>query len=155
MEPDAIVSGVRTMDEIIASVPATFLRRYPLMVLGCFALLALVLASIGIYGVMSLAVNERTPEIGIRMALGAQTSAILRLVLRQGLTLAGLGVGAGIAIGLAGAQVLSSALYETPPTDPLVFAGAAFVLTAVAALAVYIPARRASRVDPLIAVRHE
>jgi putative ABC transport system permease protein len=155
MEPDAIVSGVRTMDEIIASVPATFLRRYPLMILGCFAFLALVLASIGIYGVMSLAVNERTPEIGIRMALGAQTSTILRLVLRQGLTLAGLGVGAGIAIGLAGAQVLSSALYETPPTDPLVFAGAAFVLTAVAALAVYIPARRASRVDPLVAVRHE
>jgi putative ABC transport system permease protein len=155
MEPDAIVSGVRTMDEIIASVPATFLRRYPLMILGCFAFLALVLASIGIYGVTSLAVNERTSEIGIRMALGAQTSSILRLVFRQGLALAGLGVGAGTAIGLAGARVLSSALYETPPTDPLVFAGAALVLTAVAAFAVYIPARRAARVDPLVAVRRE
>jgi len=155
MEPDAIVSAVRTMDEIIASVSATFLRRYPLMILGCFAILALVLASIGIYGVMSLAVDERTSEIGIRMALGAQTPSILRLVFRQGLTLAGLGVGAGVALGLAGARVLSSALYETPPSDPIVFAGAALILTAVAVLAVYIPARRASRVDPLVAVRHE
>ena len=155
MEPDAIVSGVRTMEEVIASVPATFLRRYPLMILGSFAFLALVLASIGIYGVMSLAVNERTSEIGIRMALGAQTASILGLVFRQGLTLAGLGVGAGVALGLVGARVLSSALYDTPPSDPLVFAGAAFILTAVAALAVYLPARRAARVDPLVAVRHE
>ncbi len=155
MEPDAIVSGVRTMEEVIASVPATFLRRYPLMILGSFAFLALVLASIGIYGVMSLAVNERTSEIGIRMALGAPTASILGLVFRQGLTLAGLGVGAGVALGLMGARILSSALYETPPTDPLVFAGAAFILTAVAALAVYLPARRAARVDPLVAVRHE
>ncbi len=155
MEPDAIVSSVRTMDEIIASVPATFLRRYPLMILGCFAVLALVLASIGIYGVMSLAVNERTSEIGIRMTLGAQTASILGLVFREGLSLIGLGVAAGVAIGLAAARVLSSALYETPPFDLLVFAGAAFVLAAVAAVAVYIPARRASRVDPLVAVRHE
>lgn len=155
MEPDAIVSSVRTMDEIIASVPATFLRRYPLMILGCFAVLALVLASIGIYGVMSLAVNERTSEIGIRMTLGAQTASILGLVFRQGLSLIGLGVAAGVAIGLGAARVLSSALYETPPFDLLVFAGAAFVLAAVAAVAVYIPARRASRVDPLVAVRHE
>jgi len=155
MEPDAIVTSVRTMDAIVASVPATFLRRYPLMILGCFAFLALVLASIGIYGVMSLAVSERTSEIGIRMTLGAQAGSILGLVLKQGLTLAGLGVGAGVAMGLAGARVLSSALYETPPTDPLVFAGAALILTTVAALAVCIPARRASRVDPLVAVRHE
>ena len=155
MEPDAIVSAVRSMDEVIASVPATFLRRYPLMILGSFAFLALVLASIGIYGVMSLAVNERTSEIGIRMALGARTASILRLVFRQGLALAGLGVGGGVAIGLAGARVLSSVLYETPPSDPLVFAGAALTLTSVAAFAVYIPARRASRVDPLVAVRHE
>lgn len=155
MEPDVILSAVRAMDEIIASVPATFLRRYPLMILAVFAFLALGLASIGIYGVMSLSVSERTSEIGIRMALGAQTPSILRLVFKQGLALAGAGVAAGLAIGLAGARVLSSALYETPPTDPVVFAGAALVLTAVAALAVYIPARRASRVDPLVAVRHE
>ena len=155
MEPDVIVASVRTMDEVIASVPATFLRRYPLMILGCFAVLALVLGSIGIYGVMSLAVNERTSEIGIRMALGAQAASILRLVFQQGLILLALGVATGVAIGLAAGRLLSSALYETPPSDPLVFAGAAAILTAVAALAVYLPARRASRVDPLVAVRHE
>ena len=155
MEPDAIVSSVRTMEEVIATVPATFLRRYPLMILACFAVFALVLASIGIYGVMSLAVGERTSEIGIRMALGAPTASILRLVLRQGLTLVALGVGAGVVIGLAGARILATVLFETPPSDPLVFTGAASILTGVAALAIYLPARRAARVDPLVAVRHE
>lgn len=155
LEPDAIVSAVRTMDEIIASGPATFLRRYPLMILGGFSFLALVLASVGIYGVTMLSVSERTSEIGIRMALGAQTAAIVRLVLSQGMRVALLGVGAGVATGLAVARVLSSALYETPPADPMVFAGAALILTAVAAAALYLPARRASRVDPLIAVRRD
>ncbi|MEO8359415.1 MAG: ABC transporter permease [Vicinamibacteria bacterium] len=155
MEPDAIVSVVRTMDEVIAGVPATFLRRYPLLLLGCFAVLALVLASIGIYGVMSLSVTERTSEIGIRMALGAQPGGVLQLILKQGMTLAAMGVSLGIAMALAGSRVLASALFETPATDPLVFASAAAVLTSVAALACLIPAHRASRVDPLHAVRHE
>lgn len=97
----------------------------------------------------------RRAQIGIRMALGAQTAAIVRLVLSQGMRIAIPGVGAGVAIGLAVARVLSSALYETPPADPLVFAGPALILTAVTAAAVYLPARRASRVDPLIAVRRE
>ena len=143
------------MEDIIATTPATFLRRYPLMILGVFAGLALLLASIGIYGVMSLSVRERTSEIGIRMALGAQASAVLSLVLRQGLTLSAFGVSLGLAIGLAGSRVLSSALFETPPTDPVVFGSAAVILIAVAAVASWLPARRASRVDPLVALRHE
>jgi ABC-type antimicrobial peptide transport system permease subunit len=136
-------------------VPATFLRRYPLLILGCFALLALVLASIGIYGVMSIAVHERATEIGIRMALGAQAGGVQRLVLRQGLTLAALGASLGVVAGLSGSRILSTALFETPPTDPLVFASAAVILVSVAALACWIPARRASRVDPLAAIRQE
>lgn len=143
------------MEDIIATTPATFLRRYPLMILGVFAGLALLLASIGIYGVMSLSVRERTSEIGIRMALGAQASAVLGLVLRQGLVLSVLGVTLGLAIGLSGSRVLSSALFETPATDPVVFGGAAVILIAVAAVASWLPARRASRVDPLVALRHE
>ena len=155
LEPDAILSSIRTMDEVIGSVPATFLRRYPLLILGCFALLALVLASIGIYGVMSIAVHERATEIGIRMALGAQAGGVQRLVLRQGLTLAALGASLGVVAGLSGSRILSTALFETPPTDPLVFASAAVILVSVAALACWIPARRASRVDPLAAIRQE
>ena len=155
MEADVLLVGVQTMEDIIATTPATFLRRYPLMILGLFAGLALLLASIGIYGVMSLSVRERTSEIGIRMALGAQASVVLSLVLRQGLTLSVLGVTLGLAIGLAGSRVLSSALFETPPTDPAVFGSAAVILIAVAALASWLPARRASRVDPLVALRHE
>ena len=155
LEADVLLVGVQTMENIIATTPATFLRRYPLMILGVFAALALMLASIGVYGVMSLTVRERTSEIGIRMALGAQASAVLSLVLRQGLTLSLLGVTLGLAIGLSGSRVLSSALFETPPTDPVVFGSAAVTLIAVAALASWLPARRASRVDPLVALRHE
>ncbi|MBP6702196.1 MAG: ABC transporter permease [Vicinamibacteria bacterium] len=155
MEADILLLGVQTMEDIIATTPATFLRRYPLMILGVFAALALVLASIGIYGVMSLSVRERSSEIGIRMALGAQASAVLGLVLRQGLTLSVLGVTLGLAIGLAGSRVLSSALFETPPTDPAVFGLAAVILIAVAAVASWLPARRASRVDPLVALRRD
>ncbi|MEO8501006.1 MAG: ABC transporter permease, partial [Vicinamibacteria bacterium] len=155
LEPEAVVTGVRTMDEIISSVPATFLRRYPLLILGFFAGLALLLAAIGIYGVMALSVSERTSEIGIRMALGAPAGGVQGLILRQGLKLALLGVALGLAAGLATSRVLSSVLFETPPTDPLVFGSAAVLLIAVASLASWIPARRASRVDPLVAVRHD
>ncbi len=155
IEPDAIVSGVRTMNDLVASTPAAFLRSYPLLVLGCFAVLALILASIGIYGVMSLTVGERTSEIGIRMAIGAQSGQVLRLFLKQGLGLSLLGVGLGVAAGLAGTRLLSFALFETPPNDPLVFGAASAVLVTVAALACSVPAWRASRVDPLRAVRYE
>jgi putative ABC transport system permease protein len=155
MEPDAIVTAVRTMEEIIAASPATFLRRYPLLILSCFAVLALMLASIGIYGVMSLSVRERTNEIGIRMALGAPSSNVLRLVMKQGLILALLGIATGLATGLAGSRLLASALFEIKATDPVAFGASAVILMVVAAAACWIPARRAARVDPLTAVRHE
>lgn len=155
LEPDVVVNGVRTMNDLVASSPAAFLRSYPLLVLGCFAGLALILASIGIYGVMSLTVGERTNEIGIRMAMGAQSGDVLRLFLGRGLVLALLGVTLGVVASLAGTRLLTAALFETPPTDPLVFSAASAVLIAVAALACSVPAWRASRVDPLLAVRHD
>lgn len=120
-----------------------------------FALTALLLAGLGIYGVISYMVGERTHEIGIRIALGAERSNILRMVLRQGL---GLAI-AGAAVGLIGALIVShlmaGLLYGVRPTDPLTFGGVALLLMGVALAACYLPARRALRVDPLIALRHE
>ena len=122
---------------------------------GMFALTALLLAGLGIYGVISYIVSERTHEIGIRLALGAQSRNILRMVLRQGL---GLAI-AGAAVGLVGALIVShlmaGLLYSVRPTDPVTFAGVALLLIGVALLACYMPARRAIRVDPLVALRHE
>jgi len=124
-------------------------------IVALFALTALLLAGLGIYGVISYVVSERTYEIGIRLALGAERRSILQLVLRQGLGLAL----AGAAVGLVGALVVShlmtGLLYGVKPTDPLSFAGVAFLLIIVALFACYIPARRAIRVDPLVALRYE
>jgi ABC-type antimicrobial peptide transport system permease subunit len=120
-----------------------------------FALTALLLAALGIYGVVSYIVSERTHEIGIRLALGARKSTILRAVLRLGLSLAG----TGAAVGLAGALILShlmaGLLYGVKPTDPLTFLGVAILLMTVAMLACYLPARRAIRVEPIVALRYE
>ena len=122
---------------------------------GLFALTALLLAGLGIYGVISYMVSARTHEIGIRLALGAESGSILRMVLREGL---GLAI-AGAAVGLVGALVVShlmaGLLYGVQPTDPLTFAGVALLLVGVALVACYIPARQALRVDPLVALRHE
>ena len=147
------VSKVRTMDEVMdASVSAP---RFRTLLLGLFGLAALFLAAIGIYGVMSYSVSQRTREIGIRMALGAPQSEVIKLVLRQGLalTLAGLSIGLLGALGLT--RLVSGMLYEVRPTDPLTFAGVALLLTAIALLANYIPARRATKVDPMVALRYE
>jgi predicted permease len=153
VDPMLPVFGAQTLNETVsASLSA---RRFSMEMVALFALTALLLAGLGIYGVISYNVSERTHEIGIRLALGAERRSILQMVLRQGL---GLAI-AGAAIGLVGAVVVShlmmGLLYGVRPTDPPTFAGVALLLIGVALLACYIPARRAMRVDPMAALRHE
>ena len=124
-------------------------------IIGLFALTALLLAGLGIYGVISYLVSERTHEIGIRLALGAQRNDILRMVVRQGLGLAIAGAAVGLVCALIVSHLMAGLLYGVRPTDPVTFAGVALLLIGVALLACYIPARRAIRVDPLVALRHD
>ena len=145
--------GVRTMDQVIAeSMQETSVQT---LLLGVFAGLALVLAAVGIYGVMAYLVTQRTHEIGVRMALGAQQSNILSLVLGQGSRLAALGIAIGIGAALGLSRLMSSLLFGVSATDPLTYAGVASLLAVVALAACYMPARRAVRVDPMIALRYE
>jgi len=153
LEPQAVVSNVRTMNEALNATVAQ--PRLNLGLIGAFSALALVLAVVGVYGVMSYAVSQRTREIGIRMALGAHAGDVLRLVLRQGLQITLMGLVVGVAASLALAQVMQKLLYGISAADPLTFATVAVVLTAVALAACYFPARRAARVDPMVALRHE
>ena len=120
-----------------------------------FGLLALGLAAVGVYGVVSYAVTQRTREIGIRMALGARLAAVLGLVVRQGAGIAGTGIIVGLLAALGVSRLLGSLLYGVKPTDPLIFGGVAILLGAVALGASYLPARRAAKVDPLVALRAE
>jgi putative ABC transport system permease protein len=129
--------------------------RFEMMLLGVFAGVALVMAAVGIYGVMSYSISRRTHEIGIRVSLGASRSEILVLVLRQGLLLALTGSAAGIVGALLLARLMTKLLYGIPPTDPLTFGGVAALLLMVALIASYIPARRATHVDPIVALRYE
>jgi predicted permease len=144
-----------TMDEIIAQSPSVFLRRYPTYLIGSFAGLALILAMIGLYGLISYSVSQRTRELGIRIALGAQERDVMRLVMGQGARLAVIGVAVGIVAGLALTQLMRSLLFGVSAADPLTFAGVAILLTVVAVSACYIPARRAMRTDPIVALRYE
>ncbi|HEV2221640.1 MAG TPA: FtsX-like permease family protein [Candidatus Acidoferrales bacterium] len=129
--------------------------RFRTALLGAFAVIGLILTMIGIYGVISYSVTQRTHEIGLRVALGAQREDILRIVLSQGMALAGVGLAIGIGGALALARFLRSMLFEVKPTDPATFAGVTVLLVTVALFACYIPARRAMRVDPMTALRHE
>ena len=153
VDSDQAVTNVKTMDELISESVAQ--PRLYTWLLSVFALIALVLAAVGIYGVMSYTVAQRTHEIGVRMALGAQVSDILKMIVGQSLSL----VFAGVALGLIGAialtRIMSTLLYDVSATDPATFAGIALLLSAVALLASLIPARRATKVDPLTALRYE
>ena len=153
LEPAAPVYGVRTMEETIADSPAVFLRRLPATLVGAFAALALLLAGLGLYGVVSYSVATRTRELGIRMALGAPGGRMVVMMLGRGLLLSAAGAALGLAGSLGVTRFLSGMLYGVEPTDPATFAGVAAVLAAVAAAGSWLPARRAARVDPLVALR--
>jgi putative ABC transport system permease protein len=155
LEPDVALFNVQTMETLIAQTPAAFLRRLPAWLTGIFAAVALLLAALGIYGVVSYSVRQQTHEIGVRMALGARVADILTLVLRQGLSLALGGVALGAIAALALTHWLNSLLYEVSPRDPLIFGLVISVLVLVTVLACWIPAWRAAKVDPLVALRSE
>ena len=153
IDPNIPMAQIRTMEEIVSSSVAQ--PRLEAILLGAFGALALILASIGVYGVMAYSVSQRTSEIGIRMALGASRSSVLRMVLSQGIrmTAIGLAIGCVAAIGLT--RLMSGLLFGVSPTDPLTFAAVLVVLAAIAMLACYLPARRATKVDPMRALRYE
>ena len=153
VDKDQPVSNVRTMDQVFAA--AVSRERFQMLLLSLFAVLALVLACVGLYGVISYAVAQRTHEIGVRMALGAQPGDVLRLVIRQGMTLTIAGLVFGIAGGLAVTRLMTDLLFGVTPTDSLTFVSVGALLVIVALLACYFPARRATRIDPLIALRYE
>jgi putative ABC transport system permease protein len=153
LEPGATFSNVSSMTDRVREQMAS--PRFVSWLVGVFAGLALLLAAIGIYGVLAQTVARRTPEIGLRMALGATRADILRLVLGQGLWLIGLGLAAGIGGALVLMRLIQTLLFGVSQTDPLTFASVAALLVLVALLATWLPAQRATRVDPLVALRHE
>ncbi|MDQ3013136.1 MAG: ABC transporter permease, partial [Acidobacteriota bacterium] len=152
-EPDRAASGIRTMDEVIYDSVGS--RRFPMMLLVAFSLVALMLAAVGISGVVAFSVSQRTREIGIRMALGAHKGDVIRLVLNRSMIAALIGVGVGLAASLALTRFLTGLLFEVKPMDPIVLGSVALILASVAFIACYLPARRATKVDPMIALRCE
>jgi ABC-type antimicrobial peptide transport system permease subunit len=151
IDKDQPVAEVRTMNQWVAKSLAQ--ARFSSTLLAIFANLALALAAIGIYGVMSYAVNQRTSEIGIRLALGATTGDVLMMIVRDGLRLSVIGLTVGVLLSLALSRTIASLLYETTATDPITFAAVVGVLGAAALLASYLPARRAASVPPVEALR--
>jgi macrolide transport system ATP-binding/permease protein len=155
VDPDAVTFQVQTMEDRIRRSPAAFLHRYPAMLAGVFAFLALLLGGIGLYGLVAYSVSQRTQEIGIRMALGAQRSNVLQMVLAQGMRLIVPGVAIGIAAALLAAGLMRSMLFGVHSWDPVIFVVVTAVLAVVTLVASYIPARAATKVDPIVALRYE
>jgi predicted permease len=153
VDPDQPIFRVTTMDQLVSNSMAQ--KRLAMMLLTIFAGIALVLSAVGIYGVISYSVAQRTHEIGIRMALGAQPGDMLGMVVRQAMTMTLIGVGIGLAGAYVATRVLSSLLFGIGAHDPVTFGAVAIVLAAIALLASIVPARRATKVDPLVALRHE
>ena len=153
LDPNLAVDNIETMDEHVDK--ALLIPRLSAVLLGVFGAVGLTLATVGLYGVMNYSVRRRTREIGIRMALGARTGGVLRLVARQGLALAGIGVAIGLALSLLVSRFAASLLYGISATDPLTFIAVPTLLLIVAVLAVLLPARRAAKTDPLAALRYE
>jgi ABC-type antimicrobial peptide transport system permease subunit len=150
---EQVVAGAQTMNELISISLAS--QRFSMILLGAFAGLALILSSIGIYGVVSYLVGQKTREIGIRIALGAQRSDVLRLVLGDGAKMVAVGLAVGLAAAFGLTRLMANMLFGVSTIDPLTFACVAAVLSSVALAACYIPARRAMRVDPMVALRYE
>jgi putative ABC transport system permease protein len=153
IDPDQRISLVTTMDQELADALAP--RRFNALLLGLFASVALALAAVGLYGVMSHLVTQRAHEIGVRLALGARRPDVVRLVVGQAMGLIVVGTVLGLGLALALTRVVRTLLYQVSPTDPLTFASVPALLVAVAGLASWLPARRATRVDPMVALRAE
>jgi putative ABC transport system permease protein len=151
LDKDLPLYAPRPMTEVVAV--AMWDDRYFGILFGVFASLALCLAAVGIYGVISFSVAQRTREIGLRVALGAQTGAVMRMIIRQGLTLAGLGVAVGLGGAALASRLMKSLLFNVSATDPAIFTLLPLSLLAVALAACWIPARRAAKVDPMVALR--
>jgi ABC-type antimicrobial peptide transport system permease subunit len=141
------------MDDVLAGLTAV--PRFNVQLIGLFAVVALLLAAIGIYGVLAQIVTQRTPEIGIRLALGADKGTVLRMVVGQGLKLSLIGTVLGLLLALGATRILEAQLYDVPARDPMVFATVAGLLVLIALLAAYLPGRRASRVDPIVALKND
>jgi putative ABC transport system permease protein len=153
VDKDQTVANMDSMEHIVAGAVAR--QRFSMLLLAIFAGVALVLAAVGIYGVMSYSVAQQTREIGIRMALGAQRSDVLKMTIKQGLKLVGLGLVIGLAAAFVLTRVMATLLFGISATDPLTFITISFVLLVVAMVASYIPSVRAMRVDPMVALRYQ
>jgi putative ABC transport system permease protein len=153
MDPEQAVSAFRAMNDVVSATTAG--SRFNAILLGAFGGIALLLTATGIFGVLSYLVTQRTREIGVRVALGAQPQDVLRVIVGHGMRLALMGVVIGLAGALAATRWMSSFLFSVKPTDPLTFAAVVFLLAATAFLACYLPAHRAMRVDPMVALRYE
>jgi len=155
LDPDVVVNSAVTVKKIIADSPSVFVRRFPALLIGAFAGLAVLLSAIGIYGVLSYLVAQRTREIGVRMALGARPVQILHMLLNQGLGLAAIGIVVGLLAAVGAVHLLTDLLFGVNPNDPWVFATVAVLIAVVVLAACLVPARRATKIDPMVALRYE